>query len=306
MPLPARAACCVAIVFVVAAAPAARGQVSSAAPAAGSTFAVGSAGPYAVTPRDEPIVSPAAGWDQLPADPPGWFGAVTLGIVRPHASGNLVGGPSLPFSSLDWTVLPRVEVGYRLPDGAGEFRLGYQYLPASGSDQSAPGGLHTRLDLNAVDLDYLSTEWLVETPPDLLRGLRVITGVRLATVDLRSSGPLWEFHSEMCGVGPRVGFEWSELLPVRLPLGAYVRLEATGLAAETKQTIGFSAATPWQWSGAAAVLTEVGVSWWPVGPDRLHVIAGYQMEQWWNLGRTDLANVDLSVHGLFVRAEWRY
>src|SRR5262245_25681946 len=140
MPLSARAVSWVAIALVVTAVPVARGQ--SRAP--GSAFAVGSAGPYAVTPLDEPQVPPSAGWDQLPADPPGWFGAVTLGVVRPHLSGNLIGGFGLPFASLDWTVLPRVEVGYRLPDGAGDLRLGYQFLSASGSDQSVLGGLHTR------------------------------------------------------------------------------------------------------------------------------------------------------------------
>jgi hypothetical protein len=125
-------------------------------------------------------------------------------------------------------------------------------------------------------------------------------------VDVRSSGPLWNFHTEACGVGPRFGFEWTKPLPSGWPLEAYVRVEGTGLAAESKQTIRFGTATPWQWSGSAAVLSEVGVGWWPAGPDRLHVIAGYHLEQWWNLGRTDLATVDLSVHGLFVRAEWRY
>jgi hypothetical protein len=302
MLLPARAACWVAIALVVTAAPVARGQ----SPAPGSAFAVGSAGPYAVTPQDEPQVPPSAGWDQLPAYPPGWFGAVTLGVVRPHLSGNLIGGFGLPFASLDWTVLPRVEVGYRLPDGAGDLRLGYELLSASGSDQSVLGGLHTRLDVNSVDFDYLSSEWVVEATPDLLRGLRVMAGVRFTSADLRSSGPLWDFHTEMCGAGPRFGFEWTKPLPSRWPLEAYVRVEGTGLAAETKQTIGFGVATPWQWSGAAAVLSEVGVGWWPAGVDRLHVVAGYHLEQWWNLGRTDVTNVDLSVHGLFVRAEWRY
>jgi hypothetical protein len=110
----------------------------------------------------------------------------------------------------------------------------------------------------------------------------------------------------MGGVGPRFGFEWSNPVPAPWPIEAYARVTGTGMVAQTKQTIGFVAQTPWQWSGTAAVSGELGVAWWPAGPDRLRIVAGYQLEQWWNLGRTDLANVDLSAHGVFVRAEWKY
>ena len=34
----------------------------------------------------------------------------------------------LPGGTLDWAAAPRVELGYRLPDGFGEFALAYRFL----------------------------------------------------------------------------------------------------------------------------------------------------------------------------------
>jgi hypothetical protein len=301
MPLSVRTAIGLALVCGAVA----RGQAPTGSPE--PAFAVGSVGPYAVTPVDDPQVSSWAGRELVPAEPPGWFGALTLGVVRPHLGGNISGvGPGLPFAELDWTALPRIEVGYRLADGAGDLRAGYHLLDASGAGSEFPGGIHTRLDLNAIDLDYLSAEWLTEATPDLFRNLRLVGGLRIAEAAVRSSGPLWDFRSDTCGAGPRFGIEYRKPIPAPRPMELYLRTEATGLVAETRQTIGYGLSTPWQWSGAAAVLAEVGFGWWPMGPDGVRVQVGYQLEQWWNLGRTDAANVDLSVHGAFVRAEWRY
>ena len=38
----------------------------------------------------------------------------------------------------------------------------------------------------------------------------------------------------------------------------------------------------------------------------LSFFLGYQFEQWWNLGRTDDSNAELTIQGVFVRGEWRY
>ena len=39
----------------------------------------------------------------------------------------------LPGATLDWAAVPRVELGYRLPDGFGEIALAYRFLGSQSS-----------------------------------------------------------------------------------------------------------------------------------------------------------------------------
>lgn len=274
-------------------------------PAAFPIFSV----PTAVTAQDTLPLDPLP---PLPAPPPpGWFGAVTVGAVRPHVTAQVgssddPGGPSrFPFAEPGWAVQPRVEVGYRMPDGAGDVRAGYRFLTASGDDSQSPGS-HGRVELHTVDLDYVTSEWLAEFTPDWFRDLRASAGVRLATARAESTSPGWNFRSRFVGAGPRVGLEWRRPVPVPTALEVYARAEATGLTGWVDQTVGPVGAVPEQGTGVGIVSAEVGVGWQPLGPAGVRVLAGYQIEQWWNLGRTGFANADLTIQGVFVRGEWRY
>jgi hypothetical protein len=51
---------------------------------------------------------------------------------------------------------------------------------------------------------------------------------------------------------------------------------------------------------------EAGLCWAPFSGNFLRVVAGYQWEQFWNLGRTDDSNADLMDQGVFARGELRY
>ena len=71
---------------------------------------------------------------------------------------------SLPAAGLDWTVAPRLEVGYRLPSAFGDVRrLSYRFLATDGNGSTSgldgTASLHSRLDFNQIDLDYLSREF---------------------------------------------------------------------------------------------------------------------------------------------------
>src|SRR5262249_10971418 len=282
--------------------------VSRAVPA--REFAPGSAGPSAMTAQGET----AGGLTfDVPAPEPGWFGAVTLGVVRPHMSGRLGvagDGVGLPVAELPWTAAPRVEFGYRLSDGAGNLRLGYQFLTTSGNRQDAVGGVHSRVEVNAVNIDYVSREWLSEVPTDLIRDLRVTCGMRLATARLTTcwSTPdsFERFDSRFTGAGPRLGLEWRSQRFAEWPLELYARAEGTGLVGQTSQTTSLAPSGLRQWGGTSAVSGEVGVGWQPMTSNGLKFIFGYQFDRWWDLGRTDIANAELTVHGIFIRCEWRY
>src|SRR5262249_50824386 len=96
----------------------------------------------------EPLPGPYFEVDPL-LDPPelpavGWFAGLDLGIIGPHIKNRLtdtvqVDGlpPNVvhwPTAPLDWTVAPRVELGYRLASGFGGFALAYRFFGTDGSE----------------------------------------------------------------------------------------------------------------------------------------------------------------------------
>ena len=73
---------------------------------------------------------------------PGWLVDVEVGVLLPHIVNEMhdavtVNGVTsrvqLPGGTLDWTAAPRVELGYRLPEGFGEIDLAYRFLGAQGT-----------------------------------------------------------------------------------------------------------------------------------------------------------------------------
>src|SRR5262249_8881212 len=109
----------------------------------------------------DPLLDPP----QLP--PVGWFAGLDLGILTGHVTNQLmtaVQNPAtgnadqvgIPSAGLNWTVSPRVEVGYRLPSAFGEFALSYRGLATQGSQSvegtDVPTRLSSHLDINQIDL----------------------------------------------------------------------------------------------------------------------------------------------------------
>src|SRR5208337_4843643 len=113
-------------------------------------------------------------------DPPqwpktGWFTDVQIDIIHPHVFGNQWKVPDVMTSAgrsvnvatgvarLDWTVAPRLELGYRLPSGFGEFSVSDRGYYTDGSGPfSGPAGNFTRtshLGVNYTDMDYASREY---------------------------------------------------------------------------------------------------------------------------------------------------
>src|SRR5206468_1398191 len=122
----------------------------------------------------------------------------------------LTGAPlRVPSADLDWTVSPRFEVGYRLPDSAGYFALGYRFLVSEGNDTrtfdgfpGVPFAVRTRLDVNEVDFDYGTSPYSPMPRYDL--SWRI--GVRLADVffDSRAAAPFLtqQASNDFFGGGP--------------------------------------------------------------------------------------------------------
>jgi hypothetical protein len=158
--------------------------VTSSAPETASTQTL-------VLPTPAPYVLPQPGWptlaypypdpllDRPDGPPPGWFTNVETTLVFPYfrnqlkgyvtneITGNLdqISFTGNPFNA---TVMPRLEVGYRLTDGWGGVMLGYRGLSTQGSDIQVTSNFtlppstvtqQGRLDFNIMDLTYVSHEY---------------------------------------------------------------------------------------------------------------------------------------------------
>jgi hypothetical protein len=294
------------------------------------------------TPRyfeTHPLLDPP----QLP--PPGWIAGVELDTVVPHLMNHLLNtvqigarAPdvvTLPSAPLDWTVAPRVEVGYRLPAGFGEFALGYRFLASQGTTHtpfSLDGAavLHSRLDFNQADADYVSRE-ISLWPQFLHLDMKWRLGVRLAFLyfdsrgdeafdvaaagsgvfDQRVSGSYW-------GIGPHAGVELARRID-GTGLALVGSVDFTDLFGRVRQgffekaTMLDEAGLPLTGETRASGTQDVpilnlrlGVSWTPPEFPSAQVFIGYQYEYWWNVGKvstTGQRGAELSDQGVTVRAE---
>src|SRR5437867_3751110 len=111
-----------------------------------------------------------------PNSPPlGFFATFEGQVLFPHIKNRLTAPVAvdglftdivhLPTAELDSTGSPRIELGYRFPRGFGEFVAAYRNVNTEGFgriiafDPVSDGLLHSRLDVNTVDLDYGSRQF---------------------------------------------------------------------------------------------------------------------------------------------------
>jgi hypothetical protein len=280
---------------------------------------------------------------QLGSSPPGPGVAPSSSVGLPPGAGLPITGDlvKLPHLSLNPTVSPRFEVGYRMPQGLGEFRLSYRFLDASGSQTAlfAPPATDNlglaaqtgRLALNIVDLDWGTREFALIPNWQL----RTAVGVRYATAFFDSQAnfltPMTVTGSPY-GTGPFTRLSQSEMLDNwylgvhaigevdrKLPvmgLSLFGRVEGAGLWGTARQTFretfvqapGFTeqrvvnqTAMPW-------LNGQVGLSYEVPRWNYSRFMLGYQFEYWWFLGRgdNDLSFGALSIQGLFLRAEFNF
>jgi hypothetical protein len=294
--------------------------------------------PHQVAPERYFEEDPHLDLPQLPAI--GWFATAEASLLAPHVKNevrNLVpfagrlDPVGLPSAALDWTVAPRLEVGYRLPSGFGEFSLGYRFLASQGAQSAqalfGPATLSSRLDLNTVDLDYSSREislgenW----------GMKWTVGGRLAFLyfdSLASQGfaipgaPQFTVDqhttNSFSGFGPHAGLELTR------------RIQGTGLSLVGKGDFatmlgrirqGFEEGTSIPPPGSPVspgelhtsgsqdipvASTDAGIGWQPPSYPFAQFFLGYHFEYWWNAGRlsTSDARGEIWMQGITLRGEF--
>jgi hypothetical protein len=269
-----------------------------------------------------------------PSAAPGLFGAVELGILKPHVVGHLSGNVffsdgsfdpiHLPNAPLDWTAAPRFELGYRMAEGCGEFALSYRTLSSEGhadlpnADLLADNPdalLKSRLSLDVFDFDYGGPEINIGRYIDLKWRI----GVRLADVffDSRAAGEVTEQRSSnhFIGAGPHAGLDvWYHFN--QFGLGVFARVEGALPVGRVRQSFeetfafndGSTFGSAANQSGTRVVPTvnaQIGLGWAPPGT-RLRLSAGYEYEQWWSLGHLGASRAGLFGQGAFFRTEFSF
>jgi hypothetical protein len=282
-------------------------------------------------------------------DPPalgaiGWFADVDAGILKPHLVNQLTHALTFPDGSsiqvgvnpshLNWTVSPRIEVGYRLPSGFGGISVAYRNMTSQGSDAvigaDGPATLSSRLNVNLGDLDWVSNEYT----PWALWDIRWRFGVRYLNTyfDSQANEPFeaaaagtaifnQRTTNSFWGLGPH----WAVAVRRRLHFGGLAifgfldvsdtwgRVRQNFFASSTTSASGLPQAGRFTWatSDSVPVLTaRLGLNWQPPAYPMLQLFAGYQFDYWWNTGRIDnILGPDLGYFfdsGIILRGAWNF
>lgn len=291
-------------------------------------------GPYF---EEDPLLDPP----DLP--PVGWFAGLDLGIIKPHIKNRLTDtvqidglAPTtvhLPTAPLDWTVAPRIELGYRLPSGFGGFALAYRFFGTDGSESvlgpDGPVSLRSRLGVNVVDLDYQS--WEMSLWPNWEMkwwfGLRQANiyfdsqqNESLALAAAGSGNMATRTTNHFLGWGPHYGLEldrhWNGtgLSFVTWTDGATLLGRTVQRYQEVSTTLGpdglplVGATKESNPQTVPIVSIFLGVAWQPPRFPRFRGSVGYEYEYWWNVGR--ISNIspraDMSDQGVLLRAEFNF
>jgi len=328
--------------------PRAVAQSPGPAPALAADPAIGELRPWYPVPPVVPFPKgpdpvPALDHDPIledPAAPPGLTSSVELGILGPHFKSKIFDTVTLSNGSqvlvqpqgtdLDWTVAPRLELGYRMGEGLGEFYAAYRFFATQGVANS-PGldestSVKSRLDLDCLDLGYATREIALGPHWDM----RWNVGVRMAstfydaqdnTFSTTVPGGVMAEHGSAywIGAGPRVGLDLARQLPIdglslcgRLQ-GAYLwGHEAQRFTDITGGLIGAAHAndTP----GVGVLEVEGGLRWSaPPGCHLNYLFFGYAFELWSQVARDDSTGPnffgsigDFYDNGLYFRAEFTF
>jgi hypothetical protein len=234
---------------------------------------------------------------------------------------------ALPSAHLDWVGAPRIDLGYRLAEGCGEFLASYRSIVSDGravlvdfEGPGMPGALKSRLNVNVLDLLYGSREYSLSP----LWELNWRAGVRVAGVytDSRAFGTILgqAESSNFVGAGPHVGLEVARHFESAPGIAVFGRLETSLLVGHVHQsfeeTADFTSLGGTLIGGATSVSStqvvpvlafQVGLSYTPVCVGRWSRYSlGYEFQQWWNMGQAGGSTADLTTNGVFFRAEFSF
>jgi Legionella pneumophila major outer membrane protein precursor len=223
-------------------------------------------------------------------------------------------------NSLTWTISPKVELGWHLPECGGDFVLSYRYIATDGTGLIAnPAGdfnIKSELNVNLFDLDYVS-------PPDEFApgwDVRYRLGARVAAAfyETTASGAtrIDQASNNFIGVGPHGGLEFRWVTPLTA-FSLFARADGTILVGQVTQkyyeTIDQDPNSPMsgnikinRTNSVPTFSASTGLNYTPPAAKFLHFAIGYQWERWWRLGDVNGANLDLTTNSVFLRGEFDF
>jgi hypothetical protein len=260
----------------------------------------------------------------------GFYGSLELLVLFPHLRGTLGGSVSVQGSTdsfsitnpqLNSTGSPVVEIGYRLGDGLGAVALSYRSTVSRGGftvpnwDVLGTGFVATRLNMNVVDLDYVSPAYNVVPFWDVawragLRGAAIyyndqVTG---GFIDVNAS-------NNFLGAGPHATIEGARILDLIPGLAVTSKLDGGVVIGQVSQSFDerFTFADGTQVGGANRIhstqaapmmIFQFGLSYTP--PSWVNWARfgfGYQFEYWWDIGTGGASRGDYYSNGIYFRGE---
>ena len=271
------------------------------------------------------------GWADAPSADEGFFFNTELDFVKPAVKNRLNGvvtfpdgstdNVQVPQTSLDWTVAPRFELGYRFPDSFGDFSASYRFLISEGRGTAVNTfgafDVRSRLDINQFDLDYSSAPY----SPGPFWDLKWRVGARLADVffDSRVSSGAFDQQASnnFIGAGPHFAFEAERRIGLLPGFAAFGSIDGGVLVGQIHQRFHdgglqndgapFSADDTQQRTQSVPVLTlKAGFSYTPPRLEFVHFTTGYEFERWWDLARLGASKGEVTDQGIFLRAEFDY
>ena len=266
------------------------------------------------------------GWADGPSGEEGLFFNTELDFVKPAVKNRLNGvvtfpdgstnNVQVPQTSLDWTVAPRFEVGYRFPDSFGDLSASYRFLTSEGRGTAvnAAGAfdVRSRLDINQFDFDYASARY----SPGPFWDLKWRVGARLADVffDSRVSNGVFEqaASNNFFGGGPHFALDAERRIGLLPGFAAFGSIDGAVLVGQIHQHFQddgtpFSADDTERRTQSVPVLTlKAGFSYTPPRLEFVHFTTGYEFERWWDLARLGGSTGEVTDQGIFLRAEFAY
>jgi hypothetical protein len=225
---------------------------------------------------------------------------------------------TVPQASLGWTVSPRIEVGYRLPECLGDLSLSYRFLVTDGSATVAGTDpaehVRSRVNVNIFDFDYSSARF----SPFPHYDMKYTIGIRLASLyfDSRLSDDVFFQRSSnyLFGAGPHLGLEVDRRIALVPGLAIVGKIDGAVVVGQVRQNFGENVTNPdgseatggfsqRQTKSVPDLNLRLGLSYTPPSLSAVRFSAGYTFERWFDLGQLHDSHADLTSQGVFLRTE---
>jgi hypothetical protein len=229
---------------------------------------------------------------------------------------------AVPEASLPWTAATRFEIGKFLPDNLGFLALSYRFLVDSGSGSAtAPNGaigdLNSRLDFNVVDFDWGLPGHVISPHWDGLFRAGIRLGQAYFDSQLTDTALSTRTTDWFFGAGPHARYDLQRRFDFLPGLAVFGGVDGTILVGQIRQHYYETLFTPIAAEADGTVRKtqtvpvldlQAGLRYTPPRMPTLHFAAGYQYEEWFDLGKVPDSNTDgrLTLNGAFVNVRYDF